>query len=147
MHPRADPRVGVGGLWIDGEIVVRIFSIPLLGAAAVSLIALSSPIAAQAQSVDASAVVGGGHGDWTLKQREDWLTSRLEKAAADGSLDRHEYERVNHDLASIHADEDQLRDRHEGQLTDTETAALEVRLDGVAGQIHWLRENSFQRPW
>jgi len=92
-------------------------------------------------------VVGGGHGDWTLKQREDWLTSRLEKAAADGSLDRHEYERVNHDLASIHADEDQLRDRHEGQLTDTETAALEVRLDGVAGQIHWLRENSFQRPW
>ncbi len=126
---------------------MRIFSISLLSAAATSLIALSSPMAAQAQSVDASAVVGGGHGDWTLKQREDWLASRLDKAKDDGSLDSHEYERVHHDLAGIRADEDQLRDRHEGQLTDTETAALEVRLDGVAGKIHWLRENSFQRPW
>ena len=70
MHPRADPRVGVGGLWIDGEIVVRIFSIPLLGAAAVSLIALSSPIAAQAQSVDASAVVGGGHGNFSPAENQ-----------------------------------------------------------------------------
>jgi hypothetical protein len=126
---------------------VRIFSISLLSAAATGLIALSSPMAANAQGVDASAVVGGGHGDWTLKQREDWLVSRLDKARGDGSVDNHEYERVRHDLAGIRDDEDQLRGRHEGQLTDVETASLEARLDGVAGQIHWLHENSFQRPW
>ncbi len=102
-------------------------------------------MAAQAQAVDASAVAG--HGDWTLKQREDWLSNRLDKARDDGSVDNHEYGRVRHDLSGIHDDEDQLRSRHEGQLTDAETAALEVRLDGVAGQIHWLHENSFQRPW
>ena len=126
---------------------MRIFSISLLSAAATSLIAFASPMAAHAQGVDASAVVGSAHGDWTLKQREDWLGSRLDQARSDGSLDNHEYDRVRHDLSSIRDQEGQLRDRHEGQLTDTETASLEARLDGVAGQIHWLHENSFQRPW
>ena len=128
---------------------MRLFSISLLGAAASGLLAMASPLSAQAQpqGVDASAAVGADHGDWTLKQREDWLVSRLDKARDDGSLDRREYERVRHDLASIRDQEDQLRDHHDGQLTDTENATLEARLDGVAGQIHWLRENSFQRPW
>ena len=40
-----------------------------------------------------------------------------------------------------------MRDHHDGQLTDNQTADLESRLNDVASKIHWLHENSFQRPW
>jgi hypothetical protein len=130
---------------------MRSFTLPLFGAAASALIALAAAPAVHAQpvespAVDASAVVGDS-GNWTLQQRERWLDSRLDKARADGSLDHHEFDRVRHELARIHDDEDQLRDRHNGQLTDNENADLEARLNGVADQIHWLHENSFERPW
>ena len=125
---------------------MKSFSLPLLGAAASVLIGLACAPAVHAQGVDASAVVGE-HGDWTLQQREHWLDDRLGKARDDGSVDRGEFDRVHHELSRIRDDEDRLRDAHNGQLTDNENADLEARLDGVANQIHWLRENSFQRPW
>ena len=130
---------------------MRFFSLPLFGAAASALIALAAAPAVHAQpvespAVDASAVVGD-HGNWTLQQREHWLDDRLDKARADGSLDHHEFDRVRHELARIREDEDRLRDHHDGQLTDNENADLEARLNGVADQIHWLHENSFERPW
>jgi hypothetical protein len=127
---------------------MKILSITLLaGAAALTLSA--APIAgAQPADGDSTVVVTTGHhGDWTLRQREDWLHERLEKARDDGALDRHEFDRVADELHGIHADEDQMRDQHDGQLTDNETTTLEARLDGVAAKIHWLREESFQRPW
>ncbi len=120
---------------------------------AAAMLAVAAPAAmSQAQPADASAVDANAtvspHGDWTLKQREDWLVSRLEKARDDGSLDRHEYDRVRHEMSDIRSDEDRMRDRHEGnQLTDNESAQLEARLDGVADQIHWLHEDSFRKPW
>jgi hypothetical protein len=118
----------------------------LAGAAASALLALVAAPAVHAQAVDASAAVGD-HGNWTLRQREDWLNGRLDKATADGALDHREFARVHHELSRIRDDEDRLRDAHDGQLTDNETADLEARLDGVANQIHWLHEESFQRPW
>jgi predicted nuclease with TOPRIM domain len=119
----------------------------MLGVAAAALVAFSGGPAAQAQSVDASATVGD-HGNWTLKQREDWLYDRLERARDDGSLAHPEYDRVRHELSRIRDEEDRLRDNHDAhQLTDNETADLEARLDGVANQIHWLHEESFQKPW
>jgi hypothetical protein len=91
--------------------------------------------------------VAADHGNWTLAQREDWLASRLDKAREDGSIDHHEFDRVKHELHGIHEDEEKMRDHHDGQLTDNETADLESRLDAVAAQIHWLHEHSFTRPW
>ena len=88
--------------------------LPLAGAAAAAaLMASAIPLAAHAQSyvgspVDANAVVAD-HGNWTLKDREHWLFSRLDPA--DGRDDP------------------------------------AARLDSVAGQIHWLHESAFQRPW
>ena len=122
------------------------FSLALMGAAASGLLALAAVPAAQAQAVDTSAVVGD-HGNYTLKEREIWLTDRLDKARDDGSLDRHEFERVHHELSRIREDEDRLRDAHDGQLTDNENTDLEARLDNVADQIHWLHEDAFKRPW
>ena len=118
----------------------------LASAAASALLVLAAAPTVHAQAVDTSATIGD-HGNWTLKQREEWLTNRLDKATADGALDHHEFERVHHELSRIRDDEDRLRDAHDGQLTDNETADLEARLDSVANQIHWLHEESFQRPW
>ena len=130
---------------------LRTFPYPALAAAAALLISAAPLAPAHAQTamdngVDTTAVVTD-HGDWTLKQREDWLYDRLSKASDDGSLDHHEYERVRHELADIRSNEDDLRGHHDGQLTDNETAQLESRLDGVANQIHWLHDNNFRKPW
>lgn len=86
-------------------------------------------------------------GNWTLKQREDWLSSRIDKAHDDGDIDGHEADRVHHELDRIKDDENRMRDHHDGQLTDDETTELEARLDQMASQIHWLHEHAFQRPW
>jgi len=115
-------------------------------ATAAALISLAPMTVVRAQAVDADAVVGS-HGDYTLKQREDWLGDRLAKARDDGSVDHAEFDRVRQDIDQIRDDEHRMRDHHDGQLTDNETATLESRLDTVADQIHWLHENGFQRPW
>jgi hypothetical protein len=112
------------------------------GAAA---LASTAPVTAIAQ--DEPPAAAADHGNWTLAEREKWLDSRLDKARDDGSIDHHEFERVKHELHDIHENEDRMRDHHDGQLTDNETADLESRLDAVAAQIHWLHEHSFTRPW
>ena len=122
----------------------------LAGAAAAALLSLAPLSMAMADPDDAPApavVVTTDHGNWTLKQREEWLADRLDKSRDDGSLDHHEYDRVKHELHDIHEDEERMRDHHDNQLTDNENSVLEARLDDVAAKIHWLRENTFTRPW
>jgi hypothetical protein len=122
---------------------------------AVAALACAAPAAsvfAQAVNPDAAAMdsnaVVGDHGNWTLKERENWLGDRLRVARNDGSIDDSEFDRVRHELDRIRDSENDMRGAHDGgQLTDNETATLETRLDGVADQIHWLHENSFERPW
>jgi hypothetical protein len=123
----------------------KIVRISLLAGGAAALFAVAPVTAASAQ--DGTTVVAVEQGNWTLKEREDWLHNRLNQARHEGSIDRTEYERVKQELGGIHEDEETMRDHHDGQLTDNQTADLEARLDDVASKIHWLRENSFQRPW
>jgi len=124
-------------------------TLTLLAASAASLFTLAPMAAASAQTMTpASADVGPSeHGNWTLKERETWLHNRLDKARSDGSIDHSEYDRVKDELGAIHSEEDRMRDHHDGQLTDNQTAMLESRLDAVAEKIHWLHDDSFQRPW
>jgi hypothetical protein len=123
-----------------------------ISCAAVSLAAAAPASHALAQAyqgatVDTTATVAG-QGNWTLKERENWLQDRLHTARDDGSIDGHEYDRVNHELDRIRDSENDLRGQHDGgQLTDNETSMLEARLDGVADQIHWLHEDRFRKPW
>ena len=51
------------------------------------------------------------------------------------------------ELNDIRDQENHMRDAHDGQLTDNETASLETNLDTMADQIHTLHEDRFQRPW
>jgi predicted NAD/FAD-dependent oxidoreductase len=118
--------------------------------AAGAALILSFPMTVHAQPGAEGLPAAGvqDHGDYTLKQREDWLDNRIDKAHDDGSLDGHEADRVHRKLDRIKHDEDKYRDHHGGgQLTDNETAELEARLNQLADRIHWLHENNFQRPW
>ena len=124
---------------------MQAIKISLLIGGAAALFALAPIAAVYAQ--DEAPVVAQHSGNWTLKEREDWLHSRIEKARSDGSLSGSEYDRIEADLKHIRADEDALRDHQKGQLTDNQTTDLEARLDEMAGTIHWLHENSFKRPW
>jgi hypothetical protein len=124
-------------------------TLSLLAASAASVIAFAPMVAANAQSMTTVSAPASltEHGNWTLKERETWLHNRLDKARSDGAIDHGEYDRVKDELGAIHSDEDRMRDHHDGQLTDNQTAMLEERLDGVAEKIHWLHEDSFARPW
>jgi hypothetical protein len=124
---------------------MKVFTLTLLAGAAVALIAATAP-ATSAGAQDEPAVAAHS-GDWTLRQREDWLRDRIDKSLVDGSLDRVEADRVRHELGDIRAQEGDMRDRHDGQLTDNETAHLEARLDNVASTIHWMHETNFEHPW
>lgn len=124
---------------------MQAFKISLLAGGAAALLALAPAAAVLAQ--DEAPAAAPHSGNWTLREREDWLHSRIEKARDDSSLSRSEYDRIQDDLKGIRTEEDALRDHQKGQLTDNQTADLEAKLDDMAGTIHWLHENAFQRPW
>lgn len=115
-----------------------------LFASAAALFAFAPITSTSAQDEPAVAT---RHGSWTLKEREDWLRHKIDASRDNGALDRGEHDRVRHQLDDIHHDEDAMRHKQDGQLTDNQTSRLEARLDEVAARIHWANENSFERPW
>ncbi len=102
---------------------------------------------ARAQMDTAPVEAGATHGDWTLRQREDWLNDRLDKSRANGTLDREQFDMAKHEMADLRREETMLRDHAHGQLTDNQTADLEERLDTMAAKIHWANEAAYTRPW
>jgi hypothetical protein len=123
----------------------------LLAAGAAVLLAMAPGAHAQivepANATPATIAPAPDSGNWTLKQREDWLNDRINKAHDGHDIDGREADRAHHALDRLRDEENKLRGDHDGQLTDNETQMLEARLDDMAAQIHWLHENAFQRPW
>jgi len=121
----------------------------LMGAAAVALLSAAPAFAQSAldEGVNANAAVATHSGDFTLKQREDWLSRRIDMARDDRSISNDEHDRIRDALNELRDQENHLRGMHDGQLTDNETASLETNLDNMADQIHWMHEDRFQRPW
>ncbi|HEY1448973.1 MAG TPA: hypothetical protein VGF33_10585 [Caulobacteraceae bacterium] len=124
---------------------MKVFTLSIIVGAAVAAIG-AAPVSVAYAQVDRVAA-SPTHGDWTLKDREDWLRERIDRSRDDGSLAHSEYDRVHRELSDIRHDEDQMRDHHDGQLTDNETVRLEARLDDVASTIHFLRADNLERPW
>ncbi|MDB5459186.1 MAG: hypothetical protein JWO72_927 [Caulobacteraceae bacterium] len=124
----------------------------LLAAAAASLLALPAVAWGQdharpAPPVAPPAAAGTPSGAWTLEVREDWLIGRLHRALEEHDIDGSEAERVYQEVGRMRDLAKRISQRHGGALTAGETAAQQGRLDTLASQIHWLRENAFQRPW
>lgn len=87
------------------------------------------------------------HGEWTLRQREEWLSDRLEKARVDGSLDHSQFEKAKHEMTDLRREEGRTRNHSHGQLTGDQTAELEAHLDAVGAKIHWANATAYNRPW
>jgi hypothetical protein len=112
------------------------------GAVALTL----SPLTHVAAQPDIAAVAPS-HGDWTLHERERWLSDRIGKSRDDGALDRVEYDQARHTLDDLRQEEDRMKDHQHGELTDNQTAELEARLDAMASEIHWAHQQAFEKPW
>lgn len=86
-------------------------------------------------------------GGWTLKRGEEWLNDKINQAHDEHALDGREADRAHRELDRLRDDENRMRDRHDGQLTDEETFSLEARLDRLADQVVRLHNDAWRRPW
>ena len=93
------------------------------------------------------ATAGADRGDWTLKRREDWLNDKINQAHDEHAIDNHQNDRAHDALNHLRDDENHMRGRHDGQLTDNETVALESRLDSLADEVLQARNDAWRRPW
>jgi hypothetical protein len=125
---------------------MKILTISLLAYGSAIALSLSPVSPADAQPYT-TAEAAPAHGDWTLRERERWLSDRLDKSRDDGALDRVEYDHARHSLDDLRHDEDRMRDNQHGQLTDNQTDELEARLDAMAAEIHWAHQEAFAKPW
>jgi DNA-binding IclR family transcriptional regulator len=93
------------------------------------------------------ATADADHGDWTLKRREDWLNDKINQARDEHAIDNHQNDSAHHALDRLRDDENHMRGRQEGQLTDNETVTLEARLDSLADEVLQARNAAWRRPW
>jgi len=93
---------------------------------------------------DRGPMQGGG---WDLDRRIGWIQDKINRGRGDGSLDRHEFRRVQGQLNFIRHREHQLMWRDHGQTDGPDFDQLRGQLDHLNDEIHWLRTNGDQRPW
>jgi hypothetical protein len=70
-------------------------------------------------------------------ERIDFMQSRIDRGASDGSLDRQEARQLQRQLNRIRQDA-----RRMGRLNDRESAQLQGRLDDLGQRIRWRRIDS-----
>ena len=126
--------------------MIKTFTLSLAGLGTAILFGLAPVGAAQAQ-MQTMAAPASAHGDWTLRQREDWLTGQLEKAKADGSLSKASFNRARLEMRNLQNEESRMRHDAHGQLTEGQTADLDTRLDAMAAKIDWANASLHTHPW
>jgi hypothetical protein len=128
---------------------MKIVTVTLAGCGGAILLALSTFGTASAQTDMPAAMpaVSPTHGDWTLRQREDWLNGQLEKARDDRSLTKADFNSARLEMRDLGREESRMRHDGHGELTDNQTAELDTRLDTVAAKIRWANMSEHTRPW
>lgn len=125
---------------------LRLTFVALGGAAALGFAPLSAANA-QMDPVAAPAPAAAEHGDWTLRQREDWLSERLKQSLDNGALDKAEFNRARLEMDHLRQEESRMRHDGKGELTDNQTDELKTRLDAMSDKIHWANTSVYKRPW
>jgi hypothetical protein len=74
-----------------------------------------------------------------VRQRADWLDTRIQRGRNDGSLSRREASDAMRSLNSIRQ-QDQAMRRH-GQLRGRDEAIIQAKLDDLNSRIRWARQN------
>jgi hypothetical protein len=85
-------------------------------------------------------------GEWTLERRESWLQERLDRAASDGALTRHDAKRAEKTLTGIMDRQAHLVSADGGQLRPSDRQELQGRLDQLDGTLNWAHKEDAP-PW
>lgn len=75
------------------------------------------------------------------RERIQFLQDRINRGAADGSLDRHEAWRANRELNGVRQWVQRMHWEDGARLQPEQRARVEARLDDLSRQIHWMRHN------
>jgi hypothetical protein len=111
------------------------------------LLSLASRGAAVAQPPAGGDPAVVSHGDWTLRQREDWVGDLIQKSLDDGSLDKASFNQARLEMDDLRREESRMRHDGHGELTGNQTADLEGRLDTMIDKIHWANASDHHHPW
>jgi hypothetical protein len=74
-------------------------------------------------------------------QRIDFLQRRIDRGRADGSLTAREASRAQYQLQDLRRQAWRMRRRDGGDLSSTDEAWLQARLDTLSRQVRWARNN------
>jgi len=75
------------------------------------------------------------------RQRIDWLQQRIQRGAADGSLDRREAYQLQRELNDIRRTTMRFRARSGGEWLPSDREMIQRRLDDLSRRIRWRRQN------
>lgn len=103
-----------------------------------TVIAVGAPALAQPYERGPAATVQPGH---ALREQLDALDRRVQEGIRAGQIDRGEADRATREVASIREDQDRMRARNGGQLSEIDRGRLQERLDNLGRSIHWMREH------
>lgn len=77
------------------------------------------------------------------RERMNFLQARIDRGAADGSLDRREARNAQRDLNNVRAWARSLHWYDGGRLSPRDRDALQARLDQLSSRLHWMRHNGW----
>ncbi len=76
-------------------------------------------------------------------QRIQFLQDRVNQGMSNGSLDRREAARVDHELNGVRQWIHHMHWEDEGRLTPGQLGQVQGRLDGISRQIRWMRHTGW----
>ena len=115
----------------------------LCGAAAVAMLSCAPVAAQQSQDWRGNGSSGWNRDDFwrgapdSPRERIAFLQQRIDRGAADGSIDRREARRVQYQLSTIRSDVMRWR----GRMTPQRRDMINQRLDDLSRQIRWSRRD------
>jgi hypothetical protein len=110
----------------------------LAGALCATALCGAAPSLAQPYGPPPGARVQPGH---ALREQLDGLQKRVQDGILAGQIDRGEADRALNEVASIRREEEGLRGRGGGTLSEMDRGRLQERLDSLGRSIHWMREH------
>lgn len=74
-----------------------------------------------------------------VRQRIDFMASRIDRGERNGTLSRREADRARQDLSDVRRIEVRLRQRDGGRLTGADREYIQARIDDVGRNIRWMQ--------
>jgi hypothetical protein len=110
----------------------------LAGALCATALCGAAPSLARSAGPPSAGRIQPGH---ALRKQLDALQKRVQDGILAGQIDRGEADRALHEVDSIRREEEGLRGRRGGTLSEMDRGRLQERQDSLGRSIHWMREH------